>query len=158
MLNDNDFYLKDAQYELEIARERNDIIDVSDNVNNIREFVRDGRGDFSDVGTTESELYYLEQNGYKSEAKTSLEIARETYGRSRFALYVRSVRNVGWCFFTTPSVRNFKWLLSVLVRINHDSQKSCIKYVKKIRELAQKGRFSLDEITTKEKELKMIEG
>jgi len=142
---------------LEDAIEEKGMFDVSFYTNKIREFVSKGHLTLSDLETTETELYELEQEGYRSEIRNWLECARDVYGCSWLVLYMRAVKNVGWFFFTRPSIEHFKWFLSQIFQTKYDSRESYIKSIKEVREFIKKGNFSLDEFGTNEEELTMFE-
>ena len=143
--------LKMARWDLKSARERKDYIDVSVEVENIRSWVESGDVSFADIGTSEEELAQLVQTGYESEACTCLELARDMYGCSRLHLYVRAVRNIGWCFLKKP---DFHWLKSLL------ATGFCLRpcytrqhYIARTREYLTKTNLSPSDIGTDETEL-----
>lgn len=96
--------------DLKMVREQKDEMDVDSYVEDIRFWAKSRSLSFADLGTSEEELAQLVQTGYESEARTCLELARDTL----LCLYMRGVKNVGQCFFKEPNFHQFKWFLTTV--------------------------------------------
>jgi len=147
--------VKMARWNLKLAREWKNYMDVSDRVKDIRSLVKCADVLFADLGTNEEELIQLVQTGYESEARTCLDLARGIYGYSRIHLYLRAVRNAGVSFSKRPTFHSFKWLIDTIFGLRpHYTRQYCIA---RTREYLTKANTSPSDIGTDEAELVRLE-
>ena len=149
-----DWDLKEAKLSLKHARERKDYVDVSDFVEEICEEVKNGSLTFTDIGTTKEELVLLAQDGYKSEAKINLELARDMKYQSSARLYIERMKKTSKFFVEFHDRGSFKRLLFAFFPLYQRFERRV--YALSVWEYLAKAKISPSDIGTSEGELEIL--